>query len=93
MSLRKEDSSEMTQGFKFVRNSKLRQSVRIKNRLQLPPSALIYIKNLEKNVVSDPVHSEMNKLKKSSRSHSMDNNSVCEELISDDSPLIQQQKI
>lgn len=93
MSLRKEENSEMTQGgFKFIRNSKLRQSVRIKNRLQLPPSALIYMKTLEKNIVKDPVHpttphqflvpyTSLNK------SHSMDF-SECEELISDDSPLI-----
>lgn len=48
----REDKSD---GHKFVRNSKLRQSVRIKNRSkQLPPSALIYMKHLEKNQIKEP---------------------------------------
>lgn len=59
MSQRKKGEGEMTHqsGYKFVRNSKLRQSVRIANRInrQLPPSALIYMKNLEKTNCQEPV--------------------------------------
>lgn len=97
MALRKEDnnSSEMTPGYKFIRNSKLRQSVRIKNRLQLPPSALIYMKTLEKQAAKDPVNPATHQhlviepctLRKSNKSYSMDF-SESDELTSDDSPLI-----
>lgn len=78
MSLTMEDSTETLSGsqYQFVRNSKLRQSIRIRDRAnrKIPPSALIFMKTLEKNTknITDPVTTslmpvkvEKTKLKKS----------------------------
>lgn len=63
MALTRDDSFETTSGqYQFVRNSKLRQSIRIRDRplnRKVPPAALIFMKSLEKNTKSirDPVTS------------------------------------
>lgn len=78
-------------GYKFVRNSKLRQSVRIANRInrQLPPSALIYMKNLEKTTCKEPVTStEINRPSTEELSSHDSIGHLESEDFSDDSPLL-----
>lgn len=98
MSLTKEDSADSlsgSQSYQFVRNSKLRQSIRIRDRAnrKLPPSALIFMKTLEKNTknITDPVTTlipakvEKPKLKKS---FSQDIMEISDYEETDEAPLI-----
>lgn len=81
--------------YHFVRNSKLRQSIRIRSQnRKLPPSALIYMESLKKstNSLKDPVTTliptkvEKPKLKKTCPKDTMEILDYFEE--TDESPLI-----
>lgn len=82
--------------YQFVRNSKLRQSIRIRDRplnRKLPASALIYMKSLEKNAnnIKDPIKTELPaKAEKPNvkKSISLDIMEISDQEDSDESPLI-----